>query len=95
MSRRMRVLSFGSAVALIVAGVVVDGAITGIGAEAVAIALMSLGGIGVVALLFLEVGLSEDRERARERAQAREPRPAATPQRPLRTRRPPRRRRPG
>jgi hypothetical protein len=91
MSRRARVLSFSSAVALIVAGVIVDGAFDGIGAEAVAIALMSLGGIGIVALVYLEVGLSEDRERAREEA-LRRPGAAPAAQRPRRL---PRRRRPG
>ena len=43
----------------------------GITGEAVAIALISLGAIAIVSLVFLEVGLSEDRERARERTQRR------------------------
>ena len=80
MTSRTRLLSFGSAAVLIVLGVIAGPVLGGITGEAIAIALVSLGAIAVVSLVFLEVGLSEDRERARERA--------------VRTvRRPPRRRR--
>ncbi|HEY7966164.1 MAG TPA: hypothetical protein VID68_03990 [Solirubrobacteraceae bacterium] len=50
-------------------------------ADAVALSLLAVGGIGLVSLVFLEVGLSEDHERERAR-------------RVLRRRPPPRRRRP-
>jgi hypothetical protein len=81
MTSRTRLLSFGAAGVLIVLGVIAGPVLGGITGEAVAIALLSVGAIAVVSLVFLEVGLSEDRERARER--------------PVRTirRRPPRRRR--
>ena len=68
MTSRTRLLSFGGAAVLIVLGVIADPVLGGITGEAIAIALVSLGAIAVVSLVFLEVGLSEDRERARERA---------------------------
>jgi hypothetical protein len=81
MSPRARLLSFGGAAATVVFGAIAGIAIGGISGGAVAIALISLGAIAIVSLVFLEVGLSEDRDRAR--TQRRLPRP----------RRPPRRRR--
>jgi hypothetical protein len=68
MTSRTRLLSFGGAAVLIVLGVIADPMLGGITGEAIAIALVSVGAIAVVSLVFLEVGLSEDRERARERA---------------------------
>jgi hypothetical protein len=68
MTSRTRLLSFGSAAVLIVLGVIAGPVLGGITGEAIAIALVSLGAIAVVSLVFLEVGLSEDRERAREQA---------------------------
>ena len=68
MTPRTRLLSFGAAAVLIVLGVVAGPVLGGITGEAVAIALLSVGAIAIVSLVFLEVGLSEDRERARERA---------------------------
>lgn len=67
MSRRARILGFGSAALLVIAGVACaifapDG--TG---EVLTLALMGTGLIVATSLVFLEVGLSEDRERARER----------------------------
>jgi hypothetical protein len=91
MTRRNRLLSFGASVALIVLGAVADPLFGGITGEAVAIALASLGGIAIVSLVFLEVGLSEDRERARESATKRE---RERPLQRIRRRPPLRRRRP-
>jgi hypothetical protein len=71
MSPRNRVLSFGGSALAIVAGGILELAGNGTAAEAVSLALMSLGGIGLVSFAFLEVGLSEDRERERERSAAR------------------------
>ena len=68
MTPRTRLLSFGAAALLIVLGVIAGPVLGGITGEAVAIALLSIGAIAIVSLVFLEVGLSEDRERARERA---------------------------
>jgi hypothetical protein len=91
MTPRNRLLSFGAAALAIVAGAVAGALIGGITGEAVAIALASLGGIAIVSLVFLEVGLSEDRERARESATKRE---RERPLQRIRRRPPLRRRRP-
>ena len=68
MTSRARLLSFGAAAVLIVLGVIAGPVLGGITGEAVAIALLSVGAIASISLVFLEVGLSEDRERARERS---------------------------
>jgi hypothetical protein len=63
---RARVLTFGSAAALVVAGSICAALVGGLTGEVLAIALITLGLGAVVLLLFLEVGLSEERELARE-----------------------------
>ena len=86
MTPRSRVLAFGSAILLIVlggAGGLIAGGVAG---EAVGIGAISLGAIAVVSLVFLEVGLSEDRERARELARRRPPRIPPPPRLPRRRR---------
>jgi threonine/homoserine/homoserine lactone efflux protein len=87
-SRRARILAFGSAAALTVAGVAaaVAGGLVG---QVFAIALISLGLGGALLLIFLEVGLSEDRARARDedRRRRRDAQKAAA-DRPARPRRP-------
>jgi hypothetical protein len=65
-ARRTRILAFGSAAALVVVGAMCAILVGGLNGEVLAIALVSLGLGGTVLLVFLEVGLSEDRERARE-----------------------------
>jgi hypothetical protein len=64
-SRSARILAFGSAGVVTLGGVgaAMAGGLVG---QVLAIALISLGLGGALLLLFLEVGLSEDRERARE-----------------------------
>jgi hypothetical protein len=61
-SRRARIGAFGSAAVAVLAGV---GAalVGGLVADLIAIALITLGLGAVLLLLFLEIGLSEDRER--------------------------------
>jgi hypothetical protein len=86
MTRRNRLLSFGPCAIALVLAAVAGPAVGGITGEAVAIALACIGGIGIVSLVFLEIGLSEDRERAATRG-----REAAPAKRRLRP--PPRRRR--
>ena len=80
---RARLFSFGGAGLLIVLGAIAGPVLGGITGEAVAIALISVGAIAIVSLVFLEIGLSEDRERARERGAR------AVRRRPLRRRRRP------
>jgi hypothetical protein len=91
MTRRSRIVGFGSAALLVVLGVVCAAVFSPGLAEDLALVLISLGAILAVSLVFLEVGFSEDRERAREEAararEAREedrrrkpgPRPAREP----------------
>jgi hypothetical protein len=81
MTPRTRLLSFGAAALLIVLGVIAGPVLGGITGEAVAIALLSVGAIAIVSLVFLEVGLSEDRERAAEDARRKRqaPRTGAPP----------------
>jgi hypothetical protein len=68
MTRRSRIVGFGSAALLVVAGPVCAAAFSpGLG-EDLALVLINLGAILAVSLVFLEVGFSEDRERAREDA---------------------------
>jgi hypothetical protein len=68
MTRRSRIVGFGSAALLVVLGAVCAAVLSpGLG-EDLALALISLGAILAVSLVFLEVGFSEDRARAREEA---------------------------
>ena len=90
MASRPRALAFGSAAALVVAGSICAALVGGLTGEVLAIALITLGLGAVVLLIFLEVGLSEERDLAREekrrrqRAADREPRlrPRRWPRRP-------------
>jgi hypothetical protein len=86
---RARVLSFGSAAALVVAGVICAALIGGSTGDALAIALITLGLGAALLLIFLEVGLSEERDLAREEERRR--RRSADRERRLRPRRWPRR----
>jgi hypothetical protein len=86
---RPRVLAFGSAAALVVAGSICAALVDGLTGEVLAIALITLGLGAVVLLIFLEVGLSEERELAREEERRRQ-RPTDRRRR-LRPRRRPRR----
>jgi hypothetical protein len=65
MTRRNRVLGFGGCLLALLLGPIVGTLVGGVTGEAMEIALASLGGIALVSLVFLEIGLSEDRERAR------------------------------
>jgi hypothetical protein len=71
-SARARVFAYGSAGLCVIAGTVCAIVVEGVTGQALAIALLSIGLGGVVLLLFFEVGLSEDRDRAREEARRRE-----------------------
>lgn len=75
MAPRARVLSFGSAAALVVAGVVCAVLVEGLTGQVLAIALITLGLGAVILLLFLEVGLSEEHDLAEEERRRRPPAP--------------------
>ncbi len=75
MSRRARIVGFGSAALLIVAGIACAFAFSGGLAQNLGFVLVALGMVEATSLVFAEVGFSEDRERAREeRARAQEAR---------------------
>jgi hypothetical protein len=66
MSPRTRRLAFGTAGALTVAGflaIVLAGGVTG---DVIGFVAFALGLIALIALAFLEVGLAEDRQRAKD-----------------------------
>src|SRR5437870_563348 len=73
MAPRARILAFGSATALVVAGATCGLLIGGTTGDLLAIGLVTVGLGAVLLLLFLEVGLSEEEERAREEARRRPP----------------------
>jgi hypothetical protein len=83
-------MAFGSAALLVVAGIICALVIGGVTGEITALALVTLGLGAAVLLVFLEVGLSEDRDRAKE--EERQRKRAAAQRRPPRLRWP---RRPG
>jgi hypothetical protein len=66
MSRQSRIAWYGSAGLLVVLGVVAATVLIGTTGQALAFVLIGLGLVLVTSLIFLEVGLSEDRDRARE-----------------------------
>lgn len=66
MSPRSRTASFGSAAGLVIAGAVCAAALSGETGQILAMVLIGLGLVLATGLVFLEVGLSEDRQRARE-----------------------------
>jgi len=80
MSPPGRVIGFGSAAVLVIAGAVCAVIIEGLTSDVLAIVLITLGLGEALLLVFMEIGLSEDRERAKEQERRR--------------RRPPRRLRP-
>jgi hypothetical protein len=66
MTRRARIAAFGSAGLLVLAGAVCALVIGGGTGQLLALALIGLGFVALTSLVFLEVGMSEDRERARD-----------------------------
>ncbi len=92
MDSRPRMLAFGSCAVLVLAGVACAVLVGGLTGEVLTIVLIAIGLGGAVLLVFLEIGLGEEHDRAREERQrrSREQRPGVA--RPLRRRWP---RRPG
>ena len=91
---RTRILAFGSAGVLVLTGGLCTVLVGGVTGQVLTIVLASLGLGGALLLVFLEVGMSEDRERARDdvRRRKRAERSAAAGRRPWSRRWP---RRPG
>ncbi len=71
MTRRWRIVSFGSAGVLVLAGSLLGALLGGGTGQILALVLVGLGLVTATGLVFLEVGLSEDRERERERQRSR------------------------
>ena len=69
-SRPQRIFAYGSAGLLVLAGAVCTALVVTEVGEIVAFVLVGLGLVALTGLVFLEVGLSEDRERERERREA-------------------------
>ena len=66
MTLRARIVVYGATALLVIAGVVCAAVLGGGTAQIVAFSLIGVGLVLATGLVFLEVGLSEDRERARE-----------------------------
>lgn len=71
MASRSRILAFGSCAALVLAGVACAVLVGGLTGEVLTIALIAIGLGGAVLLVFLEIGLGEERDRAREQSRRR------------------------
>jgi hypothetical protein len=80
-SRRTRTLRYGASTAVALVGVACGALIPGSAGGTAATVLVGVGLVGVVSLMFYEVGLTEDRERA---ARARRAGAQETEQRPPR-----------
>lgn len=65
-TKRSRISAFGLAVLLVVAGGVGAAVFSGTLGQVLALVLIGIGFVLATSLVFLEVGLSEDRERARD-----------------------------
>ena len=72
MEPRTRFMAFGSALGVVVAGAIFGLFVGGFVGELLAVAFVTIGCGAALLLLFLEVGLSEDRDRARESQARRE-----------------------
>jgi hypothetical protein len=65
-SSRSRKLGFGSAALLVIAGAICAVLVAGVVGEVLTFLLISLGLCGALLLVFLEIGLGEERDLARE-----------------------------
>lgn len=65
MSRRTRRWRYGACVSVVIAGAACGALIPGTAGGTAATVLVGIGLVGIISLLFYEVGLTEDRELAR------------------------------
>jgi hypothetical protein len=70
-SRRARIAGYGAAALLLLAGVACAVLVSGGTGPLLALSLVGVGLVALMSLVFMEIGLSEDRERQRLRDQAR------------------------
>jgi hypothetical protein len=73
LTRRWRTRRYGPAIGLAVVGVACGATIHGTLGGTLATALIGIGLVGVLSLVFYEVGLSEDRDRAARRSPTQPP----------------------
>jgi hypothetical protein len=64
MSRRTRIVRYGASIAVALVGVACGALIPGTAGGTAATVLVGMGLVGIVSLVFYEVGLTEDRDRA-------------------------------
>jgi hypothetical protein len=69
--RRSRLLAFGAAAVIVVAGLVCAAFVPGVLGGALATALIGIGLVLATSLVFFEIGLSEDRDRELEEEDSR------------------------
>lgn len=83
MSRRSRIVWYGAAALMVLLGAAAAVALSGTTGQLIAYVLLALGLVLATSLAFYEVGLSEDRDRARGQAQGPSARrPRKPPERP-------------
>ena len=66
MALRSRIIVLGAIGVVVIAGILCAVLVTGIEGEILTIALLSLGFAGAVLLVFLEIGLGEERDLAKQ-----------------------------
>jgi hypothetical protein len=79
LTRRWRTRRYGPAIGLVVVGVACGATIPGTLGGTLATALIGIGLVALVSLVFYEVGLSEDRDRAARRPPDKDPAPPDAP----------------
>jgi hypothetical protein len=79
LNRRWRTRRYGAGIGLALAGVACGATIPGTLGGTLATALIGIGLVAVLSLVFYEVGLSEDRDRARRKPPDRAPAPPEHP----------------
>jgi hypothetical protein len=77
MDRRWRVPRYGASIGVALVGVICGATLPGTVGGTLATVLIGIGLVGVLSLIFYEVGLSEDRDRARPRRRVEPPPPPA------------------
>jgi hypothetical protein len=66
MTPRLRIVAFGAAAVFVVAGALCAAFVAGVTGEVLTVVLMSIGFAGALLLVFLEIGLGEERDLARD-----------------------------
>jgi hypothetical protein len=74
-TRRWRTPRYGTSIGIALVGVICGATIPGTLGGTLATALIGIGMVGIVSLIFYEVGLSEDRDRSRRRGRVAPPAP--------------------